>query len=199
MNALRTNIFLSPNHLAWSNRVEAQTKSMSTVRILGIDPGYQRTGYGIIDMTGNHTRHVTHGVIRVEGGEPGARLRGIFTGLTEILRQFAPAEAAVEKVFVDRNVDSALKLGQARGAAITACAVAGMEIHEYSPNQVKLATVGRGHAEKQQVQHMIRILLCLAERPQADAADALAVAVCHGHQREGRRRLAAALARGAGS
>lgn len=172
---------------------------MSTVRILGIDPGFQRTGYGIIDVTGNHTRHVYHGVIRAEGGEPGERLRRIYTGINEAIQRWAPAEAAVEKVFVDKNVDSALKLGQARGAAITACAMAGMEIHEYSPNQIKLATVGRGHAEKQQVQHMIRILLCLAERPQADAADALAVAVCHGHQREGRRRLAAALARETGS
>jgi crossover junction endodeoxyribonuclease RuvC len=172
---------------------------MSTVRILGIDPGFQRTGYGIIDVAGNHTRHVFHGVIRAEGGELGERLRRIYTGINEAIQRWAPTEAAVEKVFVDKNVDSALKLGQARGAAITACAMAGMEIHEYSPNQIKLATVGRGHAEKQQVQHMIRILLCLAERPQADAADALGVAVCHGHQREGRRRLAAALARDTGS
>lgn len=172
---------------------------MSTVRILGIDPGFQRTGYGIIDVTGNHTRHVHHGVIRAEGGETGDRLRRIYTGINEVIQRWVPAEAAVEKVFVDKNVDSALKLGQARGAAMTACAMAGMEIHEYSPNQIKLATVGRGHAEKQQVQHMIRILLCLAERPQADAADALAVALCHGHQREGRRRLTAALARETGS
>lgn len=165
---------------------------MSPVRILGIDPGYRRTGYGIIDVAGNHTRHVCHGVIRTEGGELGERLRCIFAGINEVLERWAPAEAAVEKVFVDRNVDSALKLGQARGAAVTACANLGLPIHEYSPNQIKQATVGRGHAEKQQVQHMIRILLCLAERPQADAADALAVAICHGHQREGRRRIAAA-------
>lgn len=168
---------------------------MNTVRLLGIDPGFQRTGYGIIDVTGNHVRHVAHGVIRVEGGELGERLARIFTGIEELLRAHAPVEAAVEKVFVDRNVDSALKLGQARGAAIAACARAGLAIHEYSPSQVKQATVGRGQAEKQQVQHMIRILLCLGERPQADAADALAVAVCHGHQREGRARIAAALAR----
>lgn len=168
---------------------------MNTVRILGIDPGFQRTGYGIIDVTGNHARYVAHGVVRADGGEVGARLRRIFDGINEAIQRWAPREAAVEKVFVDRNVDSALKLGQARGTAITACALAGMDIHEYSPNQVKLATVGRGHAEKQQVQHMIRVLLCLAERPPADAADALAVALCHGHQREGRARLVAALAR----
>jgi crossover junction endodeoxyribonuclease RuvC len=172
---------------------------MSTVRILGIDPGFQRTGYGIIDVTGNHSRHVSHGVIRVDGAEPGERLRCIYLSLQELLARFGPAEAAVEKVFMDRNADSALKLGQARGAAITACAVAGLPVHEYSPNQIKQTTVGRGHAEKQQVQHMIRVLLCLAARPQADAADALAVAVCHAHQREGRRRLAAALAQGAAS
>jgi crossover junction endodeoxyribonuclease RuvC len=166
---------------------------MNTVRILGIDPGFQRTGYGVIDVVGNHTRHVCHGVIRTEGGELGERLRRIFTGIHAVIEQWSPMEAAVEKVFVDRNVDSALKLGQARGAAITACANLELGIHEYSPNQIKQATVGRGHAEKQQVQHMIRILLCLAERPQADAADALAVAICHGHQREGRRRIAAAL------
>lgn len=168
---------------------------MKTVRILGIDPGFQRTGYGIVDVTGNHARHVAHGVIRADGGEVGDRLRRIFSGIEEVIQHWAPMEAAVEKVFVDRNVDSALKLGQARGAAITACALAGLTIHEYSPNQVKLATVGRGHAEKQQVQHMIRVLLCLAERPQTDASDALAVAVCHAHQREGQARLAAALAR----
>lgn len=172
---------------------------MSTVRILGIDPGFQRTGYGIIDVTGNHARHVSHGVIRVDGAEPGDRLRSIFLSLQELLARFVPDEAAVEKVFVDRNADSALKLGQARGAAITACTVGGLAVHEYSPNQIKQATVGRGHAEKQQVQHMVRVLLCLAERPQADAADALAVAVCHAHQREGRRRLAAALAQGTAS
>ncbi len=171
---------------------------MTPVRILGIDPGFQRTGYGIIDVAGNHTRHVCHGVIRTEGGDLGERLRRIFTGINDLITEWSPVEAAVEKVFVDKNVDSALKLGQARGAAVTACALLHLDIHEYSPNQIKQATVGRGHAEKQQVQHMIRILLCLAERPQADAADALAVAVCHGHQREGRRRIAAAaLAQGA--
>ena len=176
------------------NRVEARRSlNMSTVRILGIDPGFQRTGYGVIDVVGNHTRHVCHGMIRCEGGELGERLRLIFAGITEVIEQWAPVEAAVEKVFVDRNVDSALKLGQARGAAVTACANLDLSIHEYSPNQIKQATVGRGHAQKQQVQHMIRILLCLPERPAADAADALAVAICHGHQREGRRRIAAAL------
>ncbi|MBI1731314.1 MAG: crossover junction endodeoxyribonuclease RuvC [Gammaproteobacteria bacterium] len=170
---------------------------MTPVRILGIDPGFLRTGYGIIDLTGNHARHVCHGVIRTESGELGDRLRRIFAGIGEIIAQWRPAETAVEKVFVDRNADSALKLGQARGAAVTACANLGLAINEYSPNQIKQAIVGRGHAEKQQVQHMVRVLLCLQDLPQADAADALAVALCHGHQREGRRRLAAALAQGA--
>jgi crossover junction endodeoxyribonuclease RuvC len=171
---------------------------MTPIRILGIDPGFQRTGYGVIDVAANHARHLCHGVIRTESGDLGERLRRIFAGVGEVITQWQPAETAIEKVFMDRNADSALKLGQARGAAVTACASLGLVITEYSPNQIKQAVVGRGHAEKQQVQHMVRILLCLQARPQADAADALAVALCHGHQREGRRRLeAAALAQGA--
>jgi crossover junction endodeoxyribonuclease RuvC len=141
-------------------------------------------------MDGNHARHVCHGVISVQGSDLAEKLHCIFTGIEEVLDQFTPAEAAVEKVFMHRNADSALKLGQARGAAITACAGRAIQVHEYTPNQVKQATVGRGHAAKQQVQHMIRVLLCLQAAPRADAADALAVALCHGHLREGLRRMA---------
>jgi len=159
------------------------------IRILGIDPGSIHSGYGIIDMDSNHAVHVTHGTLRVRGDSLAEKLDFIFVEISSIITEFAPGEAAVEQVFMHRNADSALKLGQARGAAITACARHGLAVSEYTPNQIKQATVGRGHAAKQQVQHMIKVLLCLREAPQSDAADALAVALCHGHSREGRRRL----------
>jgi crossover junction endodeoxyribonuclease RuvC len=163
-----------------------------TARILGIDPGYQITGFGIIETSANRLRHVHHGLIRVTGDDVGTKLRAIFAELGAILEQFQPEEIAIERVFVHRNADSALKLGQARGAAITACAERGIGVFEYTPNQVKLATVGRGHAGKQQVQHMVKVLLCLPEVPQTDAADALAIAICHSHSRQGLAKLARA-------
>jgi crossover junction endodeoxyribonuclease RuvC len=162
---------------------------MTPVRILGIDPGFQLTGYGVIDMDGNHARHVAHGVVCIEGADIGEKLQCVFEGIGAILSEHAPLEVAVEKVFMHRNADSALKLGQARGAAITACAGRGVKVFEYTPNQIKQATVGRGHAAKEQVQHMVRVLLCLREAPPSDAADALGVAICHGHLREGLRRM----------
>jgi len=153
--------------------------------ILGIDPGSQITGYGIIDTDGNHSTHITHGSIHIEAEELPDKLRTIFERLSEIVANYQPEEMAIEKVFMHRNADSALKLGQARGAAITACATQGLKIFEYTANQVKQATVGKGHAAKEQVQHMVKVLLCLEQIPQADAADALAVALCHGHSRQG--------------
>lgn len=155
------------------------------IRILGIDPGSQYTGYGVIDMDGNHATHITHGVIAVQGETIADKLQLIYQQLNAIITRFEPAEAAVEKVFMHRNADSALKLGQARGAAITACAGREIQVYEYTANQVKQATVGKGHAAKHQVQHMVKVLLCLKEPPPADAADALAIALCHGHSREG--------------
>ena len=162
---------------------------MSAIRILGIDPGFVTTGYGIAETDGYRAKHVCHGVIRVSGEEIGEKLRCVFRGIGAVLAEHGPAEAAVERVFMHRNADSALKLGQARGAAITACAEYGLPVFEYTPNQIKQAIVGRGHAAKQQVQHMIRILLNLQELPQADAADALAIAICHGNLREGLKRM----------
>jgi len=161
------------------------------IRILGIDPGSQITGYGIIDMEGNHARHVAHGAIRIEKRELPEKLRTVFEKITDIVQEYHPDEMSIEKVFMHRNADSALKLGQARGAAITACAIRDISVFEYTATQVKQATVGKGHAAKQQVQHMVKILLCLAEIPQADAGDALAIALCHGHSREGILRMAA--------
>ena len=160
------------------------------IRILGIDPGSQVTGYGIIDMDGNHATHVTHGEIRVKGDTQGAKLHLIYEQLGRLIADHHPQEAAIERVFVHKNADSALKLGQARGSAIVACVEYGMEMYEYTANQIKQATVGKGHAAKQQVQHMVKVLLCLPEPPRADAADALAVALCHGHTREGLKRMA---------
>ena len=161
------------------------------VRILGIDPGSQITGYGIIDMDGNHALHVAHGQIAVQSGSLSDKLRQIFRELDAVISEFQPDECAVEKVFMHRNADSALKLGQSRGAAITACAERSLPVFEYTANQVKQATVGKGHAGKSQVQYMVKVLLCLSGAPQADAADALAVALCHGHTREGAERLKA--------
>lgn len=160
-----------------------------TTRILGIDPGSLHTGYGIIDMDGNRAVHVTHGQITTQAGDLSEKLRQIFRGIGSVISEFIPDECAVEKVFMYRNADSALKLGQSRGAAITVCAERNLRVFEYTANQVKQATVGKGHAEKSQVQYMVKVLLCLNGIPQADAADALAVALCHGHSRENILRL----------
>jgi crossover junction endodeoxyribonuclease RuvC len=154
----------------------------ASVRILGLDPGSRRTGFGVIECRGTQLAVVAHGCLNVTAAAPTARLRLIFEGLQKLFFEHAPAEVAVERVFVSRNADSALKLGQARGAAL--CAVpSGTPVFEYAPRAIKLAVVGTGAAEKFQVAHMIRILLSLAVRPGADAADALAVAVCHAHAR----------------
>jgi len=153
-----------------------------TVRILGLDPGSRRTGFGVIECRGQELRVVAHGCLNVAAATPTRRLRLIFEGLKALVCEHAPAEVAVERVFVSRNPDSALKLGQARGAAL--CAIpAGVPVFEYAARAVKLAVVGSGGAEKFQVAHMMRVLLALTERPGADAADALAVAVCHAHAR----------------
>jgi crossover junction endodeoxyribonuclease RuvC len=153
-----------------------------TVRILGLDPGSRRTGFGVIECRGQQLVSVTHGCFNVSKASPAERLRLIFEQLKGLLSEHAPAEVAVERVFVSRNADSALKLGQARGAAL--CAIPReVPVFEYAPRAIKLAVVGSGNAEKFQVAHMIRALLALTERPGADAADALAVAVCHAHAR----------------
>ena len=156
-----------------------------TVRILGIDPGSQITGYGIIETEGNHSKHIDNGIIRVKGNDVAEKLRLIFQNISNLIDDFEPHEVSIEKVFMHKNADSALKLGQARGAAITAAATNDIPVFEYSANQVKQATVGKGHAAKEQVQHMVKILLNLQEVPFTDASDALAIALCHAHSREG--------------
>ena len=151
------------------------------VRILGIDPGSRITGYGVIDVDGNHSRYVTSGCIRIGSDDWGQRLGTIFVELGGIIREFDPHEFAVEQVFMHRNADSALKLGQARGAAICAGVAHDLQLSEYAPRAIKQAVVGKGGANKEQVQHMVRVLLNLNASPQEDAADALAVALCHAH------------------
>ncbi len=151
------------------------------IRILGVDPGSLKTGVGILDVRGNHLQHVHHRVIRCAGGELDQRLEILFSTLTGLIAEFEPQVAAIEDVFVSRNASSALKLGQARGALIAACAHSGLRVHPYSPTQIKQAVVGFGRAEKGQVQHMIRMLLHPPEPLAEDAADALAVAICHAH------------------
>ena len=167
-----------------------------TLRILGIDPGSRHTGYGVVDMAGNHALHVTHGRITTKTEQLSAKLCQIFRDLSAVISEFQPDECVIERVFMCRNADSALKLGQSRGVAISACAVRDLPVFEYTANQVKQATVGRGHAQKSQVQYMVKVLLCLAGTPQADAADALAVALCHGHSRELRLKAFAASQQG---
>lgn len=155
----------------------------TSCRILGLDPGSLRTGFGIIDCTPQGERHVASGVIRTGGGELAQRLRHIYREVAALIEQHHPQEVAVERVFVHRNPDSALKLGQARGAAICAAALGGAALYEYAPRAIKLAVVGTGAADKTQVQFMIQTLLAVQGPLAADAADALAVGLCHGQTR----------------
>jgi crossover junction endodeoxyribonuclease RuvC len=154
------------------------------MRILGIDPGSRFTGFGIIDVDGDRATLVRQGVIRTGSGEFTERLGVIFAELRELIQEHSPAEVAVETVFLSHNAASALKLGQARGAAVCAAISMGLPVSEYSPRSVKQAIVGRGGADKVQVQHMVCVLLQLPETPAEDAADALAVALCHQHTQQ---------------
>jgi crossover junction endodeoxyribonuclease RuvC len=151
----------------------------ATIRVLGIDPGSQRTGFGVVDATGARLTYVASGVIRTTQGEFASRLCEIFRCMKSIVAQYQPQEIAIEKVFVNRNPDSALKLGQARGAAICGTAESNADVFEYATRQIKQAVVGSGGAEKAQVQLMMRSILKIESPVPADAADALAAAVCH--------------------
>ncbi len=153
-----------------------------TVRILGIDPGLRVTGFGVLEKSGQKLTYVTSGCIRTdERGELPERIRTILEGLSEVIAQIKPQEVAIEKVFVNVNPQSTLLLGQARGAAICAAVICVLPVSEYTALQVKQAVVGNGHARKEQVQEMVRRLLKLPGNPSADAADALACAICHAH------------------
>jgi crossover junction endodeoxyribonuclease RuvC len=161
---------------------EPRLKPAVNVRILGLDPGSQRTGFGLIECRGSDYAHVAHGCISMPGASLIERLRLIFEGVHALIDEHHPDEVAVERVFVNRNVDSALKLGQARGAALSAVP-RGTVVFEYAPRAIKLAVVGFGAAEKPQVAHMMKTLLKLEGRISSDASDALAIAVCHAHAR----------------
>jgi crossover junction endodeoxyribonuclease RuvC len=154
------------------------------VRILGIDPGSVNTGYGIVESDGRSSRHVAHGCIALGGASLPDRLGRIYRELAAVIAEYEPTEMGIEEVFIARNPMTALKLGQARGAAICAGVEAGLVIAEYSARSVKQSIVGTGGAGKEQIQHMVNVLLSLdGDSLQADAADALAVALCHGHAR----------------
>ena len=163
--------------------------------IIGIDPGSRVTGYGVVRMARQRAEFIACGSIRLDADALDQRLLVLFDELSLILAEFHPTEAAIERVFMNRNVDSALKLGHARGVAILAARKAGNAVYEYSATQTKQAIVGRGHADKAQVQHMVKALLGLDATPGTDAADALAAAICHGHTRTSLAHLARAGAR----
>ncbi|WP_444997484.1 crossover junction endodeoxyribonuclease RuvC [Aliikangiella sp. IMCC44359] len=149
--------------------------------ILGIDPGSRITGFGVVRMNGKKLEYVASGCIRVKDGILSDKLNQIFDCIAEVVQEYKPDEAAIEQVFMAKNADSALKLGQARGAAMVAMAQHALVVAEYSARQIKQSVVGTGGADKSQVQHMVSSLLGLSSSPQADAADGLAVAICHAH------------------
>ena len=153
--------------------------------ILGIDPGSRITGFGIINASSDKQHYVASGSIHIAKSTFGEQLKQVFDKILELVILYHPEEAAIEQVFVHANVNSALKLGQARGAAIVAIAQSSISIAEYSARQVKQAVVGYGNAEKSQVQHMVKLLLKLQNELQADEADALAIAICHANSRRG--------------
>lgn len=160
-------------------------------RILGIDPGSQRTGIGIVDHSGDgRSVHVHHATLTLTANENfPLRLKQIFEEVGALIAAFRPTEAAIERVFMAKNPDSALKLGQARGAAICAAVMHGLPVTEYAPKEIKQAVVGSGGADKTQIQHMVGVLLGLDGKLQADAADALAIALTHAHSRASIERL----------
>ena len=161
------------------------------MRLIGLDPGLRNTGWGVIDATDNRLSHVAHGVVSTEARLSLAeRLVQLEEGLAAVIERFAPVEAAVEETFVNRNPGSTLKLGQARGIALLVPARAGLAVAEYPPNVIKKTVVGSGHAAKEQIQMMVRTLLPGCAITDADAADALAVAICHAHHRSARMMIA---------
>lgn len=156
-----------------------------SVRIIGIDPGLRRTGWGVIEIDGNRLIHVGCGSIEPSDSLPlASRLLAIHEGLAAVLGDFKPMEAAVEQTFVNKDGVATLKLGQARGVAMLAPAMFGIAVSEYAPNQVKKTVVGAGHADKNQIRIMLKILLPKADPKSADAADALAIAITHAHHRQ---------------
>ena len=149
------------------------------MRILGIDPGLRTLGWGVIDAAGTRLSHVANGHCHSDGDDLGERLLSLHNQITEIIEEFAPGQAAIEQTFVNKDGAGTLKLGQARGVALLTLAKAGLPVGEYAPNRVKKTVVGVGHAEKEQVMHMVKLQLPGCAPKGADAADALAIAICH--------------------
>lgn len=159
------------------------------MRILGIDPGSRITGYGIIEDSSRGYKYIASGSIHIIADYFPDRLKQIFDGIVEVVERYQPEQMAIEQVFMHKNADSALKLGQARGAAICAVQTTGLPVFEYAARQVKQAVVGKGSAEKTQVQHMVRILLNIQGELQIDASDALGISICHAHYQQTAQRL----------
>ena len=165
------------------------------MRVMGLDPGLRALGWGVVDVSGSRLTHVANGICRTGAGALAPRLAALFEDLSEIFDRFAPTEAAVEQTFVNKDGAGTLKLGQARAIALLVPARAGIEVGEYAPNAIKKAVVGVGHASKTQIDHMVRLQLPGAEIAGPDAADALAIAICHAHLCQSRSRQLAAEAR----
>lgn len=167
------------------------------MRVIGIDPGLRNTGWGVIDVAGSRISHVANGVCHSAGDDLAERLLSLHGQLTRVVARHAPEAAAVEQTFVNKDAAGTLKLGQARAIALLVPAQAGLPVGEYAPNAVKKTVVGVGHAEKRQIDHMVRLHLPGVELAGPDAADALAIAICHAHHLQSAGKLAAALARAA--
>ena len=164
------------------------------MRVIGIDPGLRRTGWGVVDVEGTRVRHVANGVCQSAGEDLATRLLSLFVALTAVVAAHRPEAAAVEQTFVNKDAAGTLKLGQARAVALIVPAQAGVPVAEYAPNAVKKVVVGVGHAEKAQVAHMVKLQLPGVKLAGPDATDALAIALCHAHHARFQGRLAAALA-----
>ena len=158
-------------------------------RILGIDPGSRLTGFGVIDTTATGYKYIASGCLRIKGDDFPQRLKQIFAGISDIVEEYQPTEMAIEQVFMHKNADSALKLGQARGAAICAVQLFDIPVFEYAARQVKQAVVGKGSADKLQVQQMVKILLSITGELQIDASDALGISLCHANFQQTQRRI----------
>ncbi len=159
------------------------------MKILGIDPGSRLTGYGIIETVPNGYRYVTSGVLKIQADDLPRKLKHVFDGVLQVVNEYQPQQMAIEQVFMSKNADSALKLGQARGAAICAVQTHDIPVFEYAARQVKQAIVGKGSADKLQVQHMVKLLLNIQGNLQIDASDALGIAICHAHFYQTQQRL----------
>ncbi len=165
---------------------------VTAIRIVGIDPGLRRTGWGVVETQGNSLRFVASGTVTSDDKlDLASRLRQLHDGLAAVIDRLRPDEAAVEQTFVNKDATATLKLGQARGIAMLVPALAGLPVAEYAPNAVKKAVIGVGHADKDQIQMMVKVLMPRATFDTADAADAIAIAICHTHHRQSSQRLAA--------